>query len=200
MNLLPRRAILLCMFASLACSVGPNDVDPDDSQRTIRGKADVVNGSCEPADCGFQSLDGCWCDVLCQDYGDCCEDVVDVCELDDVCSAQDALGQGPCLTAIGYVWDGMGCEVVSGCDCAGNDCDALFDDLDTCLAERIDCTDDVPPTCDELGGQCRSSPADEGQGADCESDFAAATLAGTCEAFNLTCCATAGQTDQDGCP
>jgi len=41
-------------------------------------RAGVWGGSCEEA-CGGKSLDGCWCDDLCQSYGDCCADYEPVC-------------------------------------------------------------------------------------------------------------------------
>lgn len=48
--------------------------DPDDQQIEAR-----AGGSCVDA-CGEQSPDGCWCDDLCADYGDCCADKTQVCD------------------------------------------------------------------------------------------------------------------------
>ena len=61
-----------------------SDADPatsaqsDDPPRGETGKADLF-GSCEGS-CGGKSRSGwCYCDDLCEGYGDCCDDYVDVC-------------------------------------------------------------------------------------------------------------------------
>lgn len=67
------------------------DVEPADtaaadaSERGPLGKADKA-GSCmtDEADfCGGASVDGCWCDEGCVDYGDCCSDVDEACGVEE---------------------------------------------------------------------------------------------------------------------
>ncbi len=53
------------------------------AERAPIGKADLVDGSCAAADgdyCGGPSDGLCYCDVDCTAFGDCCADVVAVCE------------------------------------------------------------------------------------------------------------------------
>lgn len=52
------------------------------------------------------------------------------------CPAWDAHGSGLCNLILGFAWDGQSCVAVSGCDCAGADCDLLRrdDDAAACLA------------------------------------------------------------------
>ena len=68
------------------------------------GKADIA-GSCATDDgealCGGPSNGTCWCDDKCHEYGDCCEDKVDVCGGDNpdpggpsLCMSTDQCGEG----------------------------------------------------------------------------------------------------------
>jgi hypothetical protein len=44
----------------------------------------------------------------------------------DICQPQAAEGVGPCDALLGIKWNGTTCVVISGCSCAGPDCDNLF--------------------------------------------------------------------------
>ncbi len=71
--MIPRLAIATLLLL-VACDGGGPDRGPI-------GKADLL-GSCQSDDsnfCGEQSDGNCWCDELCDGFGDCCEDKVDVC-------------------------------------------------------------------------------------------------------------------------
>jgi len=52
------------------------------------------------------------------------------------CPAMLASGFGACMMELGVVWNGRGCHTISGCECSGVDCDALFDSLKDCYFER----------------------------------------------------------------
>jgi hypothetical protein len=54
----------------------------------------------------------------------------------DACAPDDALPSGACDMVLGRVWNGMGCEEISGCGCVGADCPTvLMPDGATC--ERL---------------------------------------------------------------
>ena len=63
----------LLLFAACAASA---DVD----ERIERSEHEIVAGSCSVDACGGQSTnDLCWCDDLCDQFGDCCDDIAAVC-------------------------------------------------------------------------------------------------------------------------
>ncbi len=62
------------------------------------------------------------------------------CETSPSCEAQDAYGEGPCDAYLGVRWNGTSCEGVSGCVCAGTDCDSLYTDTTSCEADHAGCT------------------------------------------------------------
>lgn len=55
------------------------------------------------------------------------------------CRSQDAVGVGSCALFLGYKWNGVDCEGVSGCSCSGSDCGNLFQDLAACRQAHADC-------------------------------------------------------------
>lgn len=64
----------LFIFACAPESPAPGDHDGR-AERAERSEHEVVPGHCSVAACGGQSLtDACWCDELCEYYGDCCID------------------------------------------------------------------------------------------------------------------------------
>ncbi|MGC4088135.1 MAG: hypothetical protein QM756_09590 [Polyangiaceae bacterium] len=67
--------------ATLAgCSAG--DVAPSERERGVgRSSQALLPGSCRPFSCGTFSLDGCWCDAVCVDFGDCCADKIAACDV-----------------------------------------------------------------------------------------------------------------------
>ncbi|HJL17537.1 MAG TPA: Kazal-type serine protease inhibitor domain-containing protein [Sandaracinaceae bacterium LLY-WYZ-13_1] len=66
------------------------------------------------------------------------------CVAADPCAAQDARGSGECATPLGVYWDGRACRSVSGCECAGADCDDAFESVDACEAVYGECTPATP--------------------------------------------------------
>jgi hypothetical protein len=129
------------------------------------GKADHVAGSCTGA-CDGKSSGTCWCDDLCATYGDCCADAGELCEVDECtdggtgchdgeicatgtpnlctleaadCGAQDAHGVGLCEMFMGYAWNGLTCEGMSGCSCEGADCGKLALNKSDCDAAHAQC-------------------------------------------------------------
>lgn len=72
-------AVLFGVFLVAGCTDGGN---LEDDGRGPIGKADRV-GSCVADDgsdfCGGQSEGNCWCDPLCDDIGDCCDDKAETC-------------------------------------------------------------------------------------------------------------------------
>jgi hypothetical protein len=64
---------------SASCDSADESEDEGDAQRGEIGKADLV-GSCENTTCDGPAPGGtCWCDVACQDFGDCCADYASAC-------------------------------------------------------------------------------------------------------------------------
>ncbi|MFU8806242.1 MAG: hypothetical protein ACNA8W_20690 [Bradymonadaceae bacterium] len=60
------------------------------------------------------------------------------------CSAQDARGEGYCRATFGYAFNGRVCTYITGCHCAGEDCDALYESRQSCEDAYAEC----------LGGAC----------------------------------------------
>ncbi len=71
-----RKLVLVLPILLISC--GTSELEPDNQPRG--GKADhELFGSCEES-CDGESSDGnCWCDDQCASLGDCCEDMVEVC-------------------------------------------------------------------------------------------------------------------------
>ncbi len=57
----------------------------------------------------------------------------------NMCSAMDAVGSGECNCFIGFSWNGSSCVGLSGCSCAGDDCDRLTTSLADCQAQHDEC-------------------------------------------------------------
>ena len=121
-----RRLTLLPCLVSFALLGAAGGCDPDDAvdidgqpERGPLGKADG-SGSCAPADCGQQSSSGnCWCDDLCSQYGDCCEDKVAVCDAPPpAASCAGFCGTGPVPQSSPTCWCDAAC--VSHGDCCSD--------------------------------------------------------------------------------
>lgn len=141
-----------------ACSVsdgGPTS-GSGDAERGSLGKADVV-GSCELPDgtdaCGGKGTGNCWCDDACVDFGDCCSNAGQVCEIDDA-GGDDEGGCEPQLCELfcenGFATDEDGCEL---CECQGQFCGGIANIQ--CPPGQV-CTGvaDFP----DAGGTCESAP------------------------------------------
>lgn len=83
------------------------------------------------------------------------------------CAPQDAAGDGPCSAIVGVRWNGVACEELHGCRCAGTDCDMIFDDRSGCEAAYAECD-----TC--------SSNADCETGKYCHAPIGACGAVGEC--------------------
>ncbi len=67
------------LFAAACAGQGDTGSSGGDPDRAPLGKADTV-GTCEGACDGPALYGNCWCDDLCESYGDCCSDKEDICE------------------------------------------------------------------------------------------------------------------------
>lgn len=55
------------------------------------------------------------------------------------CTPMDISGTTGCDTLLGYKWDGLTCQAVSGCDCAGTMCDQMYATVDECKTAQGSC-------------------------------------------------------------
>ena len=69
--------VLLSVLVLASGCVSQVDADPQ-LARGSSSSSEALSGSCATA-CGGQSDDGCYCDDLCEDYGDCCDDYQSAC-------------------------------------------------------------------------------------------------------------------------
>lgn len=60
------------------------------------------------------------------------------------CGAMDARGEGGCRGYFGAAWNGSECVGIGGCECIGEDCDALYPDHVTCEAAHASCVEPNP--------------------------------------------------------
>lgn len=124
------------------------------------------------------------------------------------CSAQDAVGVGPCDAIVGIFWDGFRCAYHSGCSCEGEDCGAGYKSIEDCYRARAGC----PSICDPLdvrgeglcdmvlgiywdGTRCRTLSGCSCEGKDCDRLFASQD---ECEAAVLGCPSACGPMDAQG--
>jgi hypothetical protein len=109
--------------------------------------------------CGGKSADGCFCDDLCEQFGDCCPDKNQVC---DGAGGSGGAGSGG---AAGSGGGGQSCLADGGGDfCGGKSDDGCFCDD---LCEQFgDCCPDKAQVCDGAGGAggAGGSAGNAGQG------------------------------------
>ena len=126
------RSHLVCIaaLAALLAACSGQQNDPTDTRRGPLGKADTV-GSCDGS-CGGPSDDGnCWCDDLCEFYGDCCDDKADECD-----------GAKACGGIAGLLCDeGQFCQFGSDQSCG------FADQLGTCVEKPEACIEIFSPVC-----------------------------------------------------
>ncbi len=168
-------------FVEEAAPESTEDSSATERGRKKLGKADSdLTGSCkaithdensnlvEKSYCGGKSFGTCWCDESCADYGDCCSDIADSCDVeppptDNECGAGKMLCDGCCGETLCVDENPLGCPMV--------------------LCAKF-CP---PPTCDQTGGTCMSDPNDVTFPAVC-GNLGLSDGIGSCEAFNQTCC------------
>lgn len=69
--------------------------------------------------------------------------------VDPRCAPQDARGEGACEAIVGIFWDGFECSYHSGCRCVGEDCDAGYADIESCMAAHEGCRGPTPCVSDD---------------------------------------------------
>ncbi|MGE0784567.1 MAG: hypothetical protein AB7S26_02690 [Sandaracinaceae bacterium] len=92
-----------------------------------------------------------------------CEDAHADCPVPGTCDPQRAEGVGDCRALFGWAWSGDACFAISGCECSGADCAALYATPEACAADHVDCDPVEPgPVCvGEVSGpfeSCTSGP------------------------------------------
>lgn len=87
-------------------------------------------------DCGFGGVGLCCSDCVgggyCSEDGSCA-----TCPGD--CGPMDARGVGFCDAFLGWAWNGMDCEPLSGCSCEGADCGEVSVDESDCASLHAHC-------------------------------------------------------------
>ncbi len=86
---------------------------------------------CVGLDCEFLDLDLAVCEA---EHAECGGGGVPPCP-----GVTDAVGVGLCDLFLGWAWNGMTCEPLSGCACQGADCDNLYPELGICELETAGC-------------------------------------------------------------
>ena len=153
---------------SIDCVANKTKCGFDDANQYYNCIQDASSQTCDGA-CGGQADSGCYCDVDCFQYGDCCPDACTVCTADfpDQCGAcADACAGKECGTAVA---GDVKCPGTCG-TCEGGG---------ICSADNKCCT----PACD--GKTC----GDDGCGGSCGTCEAGTKCgeAGTCEACTPVC-------------
>lgn len=92
-------AFVVTFGAAAGCSVETAEPQPEPGEsgeaRGRTGKADLP-GSCAESQCGGKGSGLCWCDEKCSDYGDCCFNVIDVCDTANACTQDADCAEGFC--------------------------------------------------------------------------------------------------------
>jgi hypothetical protein len=188
MRIFPNIDIKVFAFAAIAFMPGcdpESEASEDEAVRGKIGKADLV-GSCEGA-CGGPSSGNCWCDDACEDFGDCCQDKVDVCEEPGGCP-----GENPAGCAADGCGDGQTCQtdlaicVPSACGCDEQTGSWL------CTADcgGGTCVDDepVPPCEGDNPAGCVTQGCEQGEVCSTETDACVSSACGCDEATGTWLC------------
>ena len=124
-------SLIVSLFLPLvACDTAPSTGEADgaaaEPERGPLGKADAI-GSCAASEggdyCGGPTGEGnCWCDDLCEDYGDCCGDKAAVCDDEpaiEFCMQDDECDSGFCdhSECLSNCPDGLICPAVCWGQC-----------------------------------------------------------------------------------
>ena len=152
-------SFVMTFAAGAGCAVDVEDSEPNQPTEEVEargrlGKADLP-GTCEVSDCGGKSQGQCYCDAICTQYGDCCSNVSNICDIGDNECAQDAdCGDGFCG------WDGGGDRVCKPWGKVGDSCGGFVMQsfVNKCHPD-LECvhpepTHDVPGTCQVPASNC----------------------------------------------
>lgn len=122
-----------------ACGVADDMCDWD--CHTIDPDCDLCPAIWEFTDGPYDAMECQIIDLGCPEGGTYSDDVCGCGCLEPLseCPPQDARGEGPCALVLGVAWDGDSCESLSGCNCVGDDCDAVYDSLEACQRDYLDC-------------------------------------------------------------
>lgn len=130
-----RTAFLILALSTTLLSCGTQEDSP---ARGRLDKADQLAGSCgsgQETSCGGQSADACWCDDQCSSFGDCCADVINVCDEFNPCAGASC---------------GDGCS-----PCAPNDPECFTPSIPFACDADLSCVGAVlPPSCDGTPDSC----------------------------------------------
>ncbi|MGH1345856.1 MAG: hypothetical protein ACRBN8_30105 [Nannocystales bacterium] len=209
--------IVSLLLPLVACDTAPpatedSGAQPDpNADRGPLGKADAI-GSCEDSEggdfCGGPSGEGnCWCDDLCEDFGDCCSDKPSVCDGEpapvELCLQDDQCDSGFCdhTECLSNCPDGMICPAVCWGQCgdepepsdclASSDCgEGEFCEFESecgegpvgaCVATPEVCAEIYAPVCGcdavTYGNACEAASA----GVSVQTQGACPVEPGTCE-------------------
>lgn len=100
---------LAAIGLAAACSVSDPRTSSGEDERGPLGKADLA-GTCVGDNggdfCGGKSAGACWCDDQCRDFGDCCADAVDVCEVGAIDLATETMDDASQFDAMSFSGEG----------------------------------------------------------------------------------------------
>lgn len=156
----PHTILELLLASSLLTACSADGESPARERIELRKSGVAAAGSCGGVEsCGQASPDGCWCDELCVQYGDCCGDAFEICGVDECAPKGASCPPGSTCTAID---DGFDCIAPDPCDdarvgTASYECPAgwrlapNYAGAAFCLREQLPVTAAVSPRCDHLG-------------------------------------------------
>lgn len=201
----------LVLSLGMTACLEPEHTPPDPIECGDPGLYMSLHDSCEPMEAtgdgachcmlgyawtggGCEAVTGCECTgVDCVSLTETEQECIDIhggCEedppVDEPCAPMDAEGDNECYMFLGYAWDGAECVLVGGCECTGEDCDELYEDLDLCIADNEECVEDPPveDPCDPMDaegdGLCYAELGYTWDGTEC-------ALVGGCECVGDDC-------------
>lgn len=177
-NLLVVTALVVSL--GLTACLEPEHTPPDPIECGDPGLYVSVHDTCEPMEAmgdeacycmlgyawtgsGCEAVTGCECTgVDCVSLTESEQECIDIHEscveeppVDDPCDPMDAEGDELCFMFLGYAWDGSECVVLGGCECTGEDCDELYEELDECIADNEECVEEPPveDPCDPMDAE-----------------------------------------------
>ena len=150
---------------------GPGNTPCEMGTCNVKGCGEEAVGQCVPLIDGCDDIyePVCGCDGV--TYTNDCERVyfygvalkhVGECSTSETCDAMKAQPEGPCDLELGILWNGEQCVSISGCNCTGPDCDALYNTFEVCEKAHSECKAYDPCAGKECGDPCSTcDPKDE---------------------------------------